>query len=101
VWILQGVDPIEYALKKGFPMPNADEFKKMCSQGWTILGQISTNQAMYGKTEYVIISLEKLYGFLIPIDQRHYMGISCAKPCNPLAIIANVSKVLAEGANAC
>jgi hypothetical protein len=90
------VNPIEGALKKGFPLPNADEFNKMCTQGWTILGQISTNQLMYGKTEYVIVSLEKLYRFLIPIDQRHYMAISCAKPCNPMTIIRNVKKVMAE-----
>ncbi len=89
-------EPVECAIKKGHPLPNADEFKKMCNQGWTILGQVSTNQRMYGKTEYVVVSLEKLYGFLIPIDRKHYMGISCAKPCNLMTVIKNVEKIMAE-----
>lgn len=96
VWILREVNPIEHARKKGFPLPNGDELNRIFIQSWTMVRQASANESLYGKVESVVTSHENLRVFLIPIDHRHLMVIGCAQPCNPLVIMKNAEKLIAE-----
>lgn len=38
-----------------------------------------TNKAMYGSVESVVVNHTELSAFLVPIDQKHFMGVGCAK----------------------
>jgi hypothetical protein len=96
VTVLRGVKLVAQAKKKGAPMPNNDELNKMYLQGWTMLTQVSSNEPLYGKVESVTISHEKMRALLVPIDQKHYMGIGCAKPCNADTIMKNAERIIAE-----
>jgi hypothetical protein len=91
---------VAQATKNGVPTPNGEELEKMYLQGWTMLTQVSTNEPLYGKVEYITISHEKMKGLLAPIDDKHYIGIGCAKPCNAEDIIGNAKRILTGKVNA-
>jgi hypothetical protein len=99
VWIRREENNVQHATRKGFPLPNDFEMEKMLLQGWVMLSLACTNESMYGRVGSIIVNHEELSAFLIPIDRKYFMGVGCAKPCNPCAVLNNIEVIIAEAKN--
>lgn len=94
--VLRGVELLAQAKKGGMPLPDSEQMEKLYLQGMTMLTQVSTNEPLYGKVEYIVISHEKIKAVLLPIDQEHYLGIACSKPCDADIVIKNAKRIILE-----
>jgi hypothetical protein len=95
VWIRSGDKDVVNATKQGFPLPNTGEMQKILLQGWVMLSLAGTNKAMYGQVESIVVNHKELSAFLVPIDQKHFIGIGCAKPTNRCEILDAIQGIIA------
>jgi hypothetical protein len=62
----------------------------MFVQATIMLSIAKTNERMYGKTKFVMVSFEKFNAFLVPMGGNKILSVGCAKAMSVDELIATL-----------
>jgi hypothetical protein len=68
----------------------------MFLQAQIMIAIVTSNETLYRKTRYVMVSFDTFDAYMFPLGSDQIMSVECIRPYSPEEIVAIVNGVLAS-----